>query len=121
MFATLFLLGAFGNALSDRDSNAAVMYIQSVSTPALFEACKKVEPGNAARMDQTWESWLKRNKAIVARGESVVRAQAKKDGTDVDEMFRLESEAIVAELMESSVEEQRERCQYFLEVIQSET
>lgn len=121
MVSTLLLLVAAGNALSDRDANAVVMFIQSVITPALFEACKAVEPEKAVEYDNTLMLWSKKHKFTVARGERVARKQAKRDGTDVDLMSKLETEAMVAELRELPKIEQLDRCKNLFEVVHSET
>ena len=121
MYSAIALLLAAGSAVSDRDANDAVMYIQSVSTPALFEVCKVVEPESSGEYDNILSLWSKKHKYTVARGERAVRREAERDGSDVDLMLKLEIESMVSELKELPAQEQRDRCKYIMEVVRSET
>ena len=117
MFPLVLLLAV---GVSDQDANAAVMYVQSYVTPALFEVCKSATPKRAAEFDTVLANWQAKNKDVVARGEAVAREQAKRDGTDVDKMFAEERDSMVHELEALTKVEQQKRCESLLQATRAE-
>jgi hypothetical protein len=117
MISLFVLLAASG--ISERDANAAVMYMQSYATPAIFDTCKNVMPARAADFDAALADWQKANKHTVSRGEKVSRRHA--GGTDLDAMLSVERDSMVSELKALSADDQIERCEHALEVTRSES
>ena len=117
----LILMIMLSAAPSDKDANAAAMYIQSYVTPALLGVCKVSSPEMAAEFDAALARWQETNKIAVARGEVVLREQAKLEGTDLDKFNFEQRKSMVERLKAMPVSEQRESCADILELIRDES
>ncbi len=101
----LILMIMLSAAPSDKDANAAAMYIQSYVTPALLGVCKVSSPEMAAEFDAALARWQETNKIAVARGEVVLREQAKLEGTDLDKFNFEQRKSMVERLKAMPVSE----------------
>lgn len=107
-------------AISDSDANAAVMYVQSYTVPALFKVCKSSMPNRVDDFDKALAAWREKNAVIVARGESVVLERTKQDNVNVQAMFSSERDSMVSQLKSLSQQEKAEKCEYMLQVTRAE-
>ena len=107
-------------ALSDRDSNAGIMYIQSITVPELLEQCLIIYPELEDPISILIYRWKEENSKLIKRGKKIFEKQCAKDGVDPDKAYRLEIDQIVKEFLLLSPQEQKEQCANFLEVLISE-
>lgn len=118
MLPVVFVLAS---SISDLDANAAIMFVQSKITPAIFEVCKQSMPARATEFDSVRFRWDTRNKELVKRGARVAREQMAREGKADDSELATERDSMVDILNTMSLSERIERCEHILDVVRSES
>lgn len=59
--------------------DASIFYMTSIAAPAMRDACEKINPGHAAKFDELFPVWEKRNAKTIAAGREFMRESGQTD------------------------------------------
>lgn len=115
------LASAIARADDQADQHAALMYVQSVVSPALVTVCNDIFPDGAGRLEVTLTRWLRKNRDLIAHGEQVMLSAARAEGKDLTATLASQREAISQAVRVMPSRQQLERCKMLSDILEDES
>lgn len=105
---------------SSNEENAAVMYMQSKSFPAIFETCSSAFPAKVNQYKQALDGWLSSNSATISKGEVILVGHAKRDGVSLDDFLAQQTQIMKSEMAALTTAQMQQKCDYALTLARNE-